>query len=167
VRGAPRGAGGGGPAREAGVDREQAADPAATPSLSYEELFARAGAAAGEWRALTLNLPNDASTPTVRIGVDQGNGGQPYLRHNVMLVAATGATESWQPFTSQTSAQQARSWIRFLHTGEALGVLGQTIAGLVSLTSVLMVWTGLALAYRRLIVPLLGKRETTRNAEAA
>jgi hypothetical protein len=32
---------------------------------------------------------------------------------------------------------------------------------------VLMVWTGLALAYRRLIVPLFGRRAATRNAEAA
>jgi len=29
---------------------------------------------------------------------------------------------------------------------KALGVIGQTIAGLVSLTSLVMVWTGLALA---------------------
>jgi uncharacterized iron-regulated membrane protein len=58
------------------------------------------------------------------------------------------------PFQSQSPGRQARSWLRFLHTAEALGPLGQTIAGLASLTSVIMVYTGLALAYRRQIVPL-------------
>jgi uncharacterized iron-regulated membrane protein len=122
---------------------------------------------AGEWRALTLNLPTDANNAAVRFGVDQGNGGQPQLRHNLTLDAATGATESWQPFSSQSTGQKARSWIRFLHTGEALGVVGQTIAGVVSLTSVLMVWTGLALAYRRLIAPLFARGAVRRNVEAA
>jgi uncharacterized iron-regulated membrane protein len=75
-----------------------------------------------------------------------------------VLDAATGAVQAWQPFSSQSTGQKARSWIRFLHTGEALGIVGQTIAGIVSLTSVLMVWTGLALAYRRLIVPLYARR---------
>jgi uncharacterized iron-regulated membrane protein len=74
---------------------------------------------------------------------------------------------SYAPFSSQTAGQKARSWIRFLHTGEALGLVGQTIAGLVSLTSVVMVWTGLALAYRRLLQPLWRRRRATTAPEAA
>ena len=70
----------------------------------------------------------------------------------------TGHVEQWQPFDSQSTGRQARSWIRFLHTVEALGIIGQTIAGLVSLTSLIMVWTGLTLAYRRLAAPPLRRR---------
>jgi len=51
--------------------------------------------------------------------------------------------------------------VRFLHTGEALGITGQTIAGLVSFTSLIMVWTGLALAWRRLVSPRLRKKRTS------
>ena len=40
-------------------------------------------------------------------------------------------------------------WLRWLHTGEALGVVGQTIAGLASLGAAVLVWTGLSLALRR------------------
>ena len=58
-------------------------------SVSYDQLFARAATEAGEWRTLTLNLPADASAATVRFGVDRGNGGQPQLRHNLTLDAAT------------------------------------------------------------------------------
>jgi uncharacterized iron-regulated membrane protein len=163
------GGGGGGPPRGGGQAEPAVAAPNGTAidRLGYDALIARA-AAHGDWRTLTLNLPSDSEAPTVRIGIDQGNGGQPYLRHNLTLDAATGAVQNWAPFSSQTTGQKARSWIRFLHTGEALGIVGQTIAGLVSLTSVLMVWTGLALAWRRLVQPLLRRKQpVTSTPEAA
>ena len=75
-----------------------------------------------------------------------------------MLDPKSGEIESWQPFASQSTGQKARIWIRFLHTGEALGLPGQTVAGLVSCTTILMVWTGLALAYRRLLQPVFRRR---------
>jgi uncharacterized iron-regulated membrane protein len=103
----------------------------------------------------------------VRIGIDEGNGGQPQLRHNLTLDAATGAVVAFAPFSSQTTGQKARSWIRFLHTGEALGIVGQTIAGLVSFTSLLMVWTGLTLAYRRLLQPLWRRKSAATAAPEA
>ena len=129
--------------------------------LGLDELFERA-AAHGDWRTLTLTLPTDASATTARFAIDAGNGGQPQLRHTLTLDTTTGAVVSYAPFSSQTRGQQARSWVRFLHTGEALGLVGQTIAGLVSLTSVIMVWTGIALAWRRLISPLLRRRPASR-----
>jgi uncharacterized iron-regulated membrane protein len=39
--------------------------------------------------------------------------------------------------------------MRFAHTGEVLGIPGQTIAGLVSAGGVVLVWTGIALTLRR------------------
>ena len=156
----PRSGGGGGQPRGQEAAPVVARNGTAIDRLGYDALLARA-AAHGEWRTLTLNIPSDPEAPTVRIGIDEGNGGQPYLRHNLTLDASTGAVEIWAPFSSQTTGQQARSWIRFLHTGEALGLVGQTIAGLVSFTSILMVWTGLALAYRRLLQPLWRRKTKT------
>lgn len=163
----PRQGGGGAP--RAGTDPADAVaipDGTAIDRLGYDALLARA-AARGEWRTLTLTIPADDSAPTVRIGIDEGNGGQPYLRHTLTLDASTGAVAAWAPFSSQTAGQKARSWVRFLHTGEALGLIGQTVAGLVSLTSVLMVWTGLALAWRRLVQPLLRRNPVKTTPEAA
>jgi uncharacterized iron-regulated membrane protein len=154
-RAAGAGGSGSGPAPSAPQTGVQ--DGPAIDRLGYDALLARA-AEQGDWRTLTLNIPTDAAAQTVRIGIDQGNGGQPYLRHTLTLDASTGAVAAWAPFSSQTTGQKARSWIRFLHTGEALGLIGQTIAGLVSFTSILMVWTGFALAYRRLVQPLLRRR---------
>ncbi len=44
--------------------------------------------------------------------------------------------------------------MRFAHTGEEYGVVGQTIAGLASLAACFLVYTGFALAWRRLVWPL-------------
>jgi uncharacterized iron-regulated membrane protein len=167
VRGGPGAPGrpGNAPAGGPRADGTETAAAAGVP-LSYDELLARAAAHAGQWRTLTLNVPSPDAAG-VRIGIDQGNGGQPQRRHTVTLDARTGDVQAWQPFSSQSTGQRARSWIRFLHTGEALGIVGQTVAGLVSFTSVLMVWTGLALAYRRLIAPFLARKTTARRASAA
>lgn len=122
-----------------------------------EALLAAASRQLDEWRRITMDWPVPPDGD-IRFTIDQGNGGQPQRRHTLVLERATGDVASWQPFASQTPARQARSWVRFLHTGEALGIAGQTIAGLVSLTSLVMVWTGLTLAYRRLIGAPLRKR---------
>jgi uncharacterized iron-regulated membrane protein len=42
-------------------------------------------------------------------------------------------------------------WMRFVHTGEYYGVLGQTIAGIASAAGILLVYTGFALALRRFV----------------
>lgn len=156
----PRPGGGGGPAGARPAPVAELPSGTVTMQLGYDALLARA-ADHGEWRTLTLNLPADPAAPTVRIAIDAGNGGQPQMRHTLTLDTATGDVVAYAPFSSQTTGQKARSWIRFLHTGEALGIVGQTIAGLVSLTSIIMVWTGLALAWRRLVVPLFRRREPT------
>ncbi len=149
VRGGPPG----------GAPRAAASEADAATRLGYDALFARA-AEHGPWQTLTLALPPGGAMHSARFTVDEGNGGQPQRRHTLTLDAATGAVQSWAPFASQPPGQRARIWIRFLHTGEALGVAGQTVAALVSLTSLVMVWTGLALAWRRLIVPLFRRAAT-------
>ncbi len=137
-----RGSSGSNASQEDSIDREP------VRSLPLDELMTRAVAEVDNWRMLTLTLP-EAGAETVTFSIDQGNGGQPQKRHSLELNASTGAVVNWQPFDSQSPGRQARSWVRFLHTGEALGVLGQTIAGLASFAGVILVWTGFALCYRR------------------
>jgi uncharacterized iron-regulated membrane protein len=52
-------------------------------------------------------------------------------------------------FHDLTLGRRIRNYMRFLHTGEALGIGGQTIAGIASAVGVVLVWTGLSLAIRR------------------
>ena len=125
----------------------QQAAPAGTP-LPYQELFDIAGSQVDDYRLLTMTIP-DALATMADFSIDQGNGGEPQKRHSVTLDAYNGSVVEWAPFNSQSAGRQARSWVRFLHTGEALGILGQTIAGLASLAGVLLTYTGLALCLRR------------------
>ncbi|MBN1237401.1 MAG: PepSY domain-containing protein [Gammaproteobacteria bacterium] len=160
-----RGRGRGGPPPGEGSDGEGAIGEAIVEQrLSLDDLLALAAMHVEDWNRITVQLPPDDATE-VGFTIDQGNGGQPQHRHTLVLDGATGKVEEWQPFDSQTPGRRARSIVRFLHTGEVLGIAGQTIAGLVSLTSVIMVWTGLALAWRRLIVPLFASRRNA-NLEA-
>lgn len=124
---------------------------------TLDALLGIAAAQIEGWREITLQLPESADD-AVSFAIDQGNGGQPQLRHALTLDGRSGELVAWEPFQSQPPSRQARRWVRFLHTGEALGLAGQTLAGIVSFTSIIMVYTGLALAYRRLIVPLFKRR---------
>jgi sulfite reductase (NADPH) flavoprotein alpha-component len=65
------------------------------------------------------------------------------------LNRATGNVVKWEPYSDNSTGRKLRSWFRGLHTGEALGFFGQTIAGLASLGGCFLVWTGFAMAWRR------------------
>ena len=117
-------------------------------ALSVDELFSAAEQYGDGWQTIRLALPEVDSRHAV-FTIDEGNGGEPQKRHTLTLDRVTGDTVTWAPFASQSTGYKARRWIRFLHTGEALGIGGQTLAGLAAISAAIMVWTGLALALRR------------------
>lgn len=61
----------------------------------------------------------------------------------------TGAVLRNEDFSSQSAGRRLRTWTRFLHTGQALGWGGQLVAGLACLGGCLLVYTGVALSWRR------------------
>ena len=67
----------------------------------------------------------------------------------VTLNPFTGDLLRTESFADLSAGRQIRSWTRFLHTGEALGLGGQFIAGLASLGGCFLAYTGFALAWRR------------------
>ena len=109
------------------------------------------------WNSIAVIMPEKGSE-TVSFEVDTGSGRQPHKRSTVMLDIYTGEVVGFSDFADRPPATRAISWNRYLHTGEWFGFMGQTVAGLVSLASLFMVWTGFALAWRRLIVPLYRRR---------
>ncbi len=81
--------------------------------------------------------------------IDKGDGGQPHLRSTLTLDGRTGEVTRYETFADLTLGRRIRNTMRFAHTGEALGIPGQTIAGIVSAGGAVLVWTGLSLALRR------------------
>jgi uncharacterized iron-regulated membrane protein len=110
-----------------------------------------------EWRTISFSIPEGAGTP-VRVRIDQGWGGQPTKRHTAHFDAVTGEELSWESFGDQSPGRRLRTFLRFAHTGEYFGPAGQTLAGLASLSAVVLVWSGLALAWRRLVLRPLRRR---------
>ena len=113
-----------------------------------DSLVPRAERRVPGWRTIALTLPT-SDTARVAFTIDAGTGGEPQKRAQLAFDRATGEERRWEPFASQTPGRRVRSVLRFAHTGEVLGVVGQTIAGLVSLGAALLAWTGLALSLRR------------------
>lgn len=112
--------------------------------------WTRAEQQVSDWQSISLQLPNTAAAP-LTFNIDSGTGGQPQKRAQLVLDRTTGEVVRWEPFSTYTRGRQLRSILRFAHTGEVVGIAGQTIAGLVSAGGAVLVFTGLALATRRFL----------------
>ncbi len=135
--------------------------------ISFEGLnqrWDRAAQFSPGWQSLSLRLPAQADAP-LPFTIDHGMGGQPQKRATLTLDRKTGEVTRWEGFSGFTPGRQLRSILRFAHTGEVLGFIGQTIAGLVSLGACFLVYTGLALSWRRFWA--WRDRRTRRAAENA
>ncbi len=154
--GGPGGPFGGGPN---GLNQATASTEVQTPLQTIDAMlqFALADASSAGWQRVTLSLPA-ASDKTMRIEIDQGNGAQAQKRHTLILDRNTGAIKQVREFSDTPRAQRLRGIARFLHTGEILGFWGQTLAAIASIAAMLLVWTGLSLAYRRLLQPLFNRK---------
>ena len=62
---------------------------------------------------------------------------------------ATAQVISRDGFDKLTPGNQARQFVRWLHTGEAGGAWGQTLSALAATATIVLVYTGFALAWRR------------------
>ena len=125
------------------------ADAAAGPTLrNLDALWARAEAQVPDWQSISFRTPASRAAPAI-FTIDRGNGGQPYLRSTLTLDQYSTRIVRHETFSDLSLGRRIRTTMRFAHTGEVLGVTGQTIAGTVSAGGAVLVWTGLALAWRR------------------
>ena len=161
-RGGPPG-GAGGPAGGPGASGApgSSADAAATVTrASLQQLFDTATLQVPDWQRVTL--PLSARGPRVDVAVEMKSEERRAPRRTVVLDAADARVIEVQgangPAAPVSAGQKARTWFRFAHTGEQYGFIGQTIAGLASLAACFLVYTGLALAWRRLILPAFRRR---------
>ncbi len=144
----------GGPGRNGGPGRGPALAAgeqlrAEVPGAALEVLVAKAQAQMPEWKTISVAIPS-GNAPRVVLTLDAGDGGQPHKRATLTVNRRTGEVERWEPYASQSAGRRARTWLRFAHTGEVYGLVGQTVAGIVTAGGAVLVWTGIALALRRL-----------------
>jgi len=108
--------------------------------------FATVKSASPDWQSIQLQLP---FAKTASFSVADSHRGRPDLRRTVTVDLATSEIVKSEGLSDLGPGRQARTWIRWLHTGEAGGIPGQTIAGLAAMASAVLVWTGFSLSFRR------------------
>jgi len=150
----------GGPPGGGSPQRARSLEGGSTTRATLDQLLITTRAQLPDWQRMTLPIaPLSAS---IDIAVELPGEGVRPPRRTLTLSAADASVVKLSPppaeaAARQTPGQRARSWVRFAHTGEQYGVLGQTIAAVASLLACVLVYTGLALAWRRL-VPRTDKR---------
>jgi uncharacterized iron-regulated membrane protein len=160
--GAASGAGRAGGAR---LDTPAPVPASAASRSEVDALVDRAMVHRNDWAIVTLRVPASASDPAV-FTIDRGDAGQPNLR-GTLTMSAAGTAEKWEDFSALTPGRRLRTVLRFAHTGEVWGLTGQTIAGLASAGGAVLVYTGLALATRRLRAWLTRRRPRYRRSATA
>ena len=99
------------------------------------------------WKSISVRLPfaKDAAVFTI----DENKYANKFGRSTLTLNAKTGEISKWESYGEQSSGRQLRSWIRYTHTGESFGIIGQIIGFLACIGGAVLVYTGLALSWRR------------------
>lgn len=122
--------------------------PAGPGPIGLDAAFTAGATLIPGWDSVALRLPGKPGEP-LNVSITEPADFPPVPRSQLRLDAATGETLKWEPASAAGRGRRWRALARFLHTGEALGVPGRVAAGLASAAAVLLVWTGLALAWRR------------------
>jgi len=150
--------------------------PPGSKPLGLEALFAAAQREFPKWEQITYRTGGgrggrrgERRTETASVTTNEAiDPGQPvtlsvktksqwpwFSTKQITLDPFTGSILQREEFSDQNLGRKVRSWTRFLHTGEAFGVFGKTVAAIASAGALILVWTGFALSWRRFV----GRRE--------
>ena len=122
--------------------------------VPYDALFQQAkihaiNNGAADWYSMWLELGDKKHE--ARFYIDTSIGNRQEYAYSLFLDTRTGDAIKTLKKSDWTRGDQAWGTSRFLHTGEYFGFLGQTLAGLASLLACFLVYTGIVLAWKRLI----------------
>lgn len=128
--------------------------PPDMPVLDAEVLLTKATAALPGWSSATWQREGrgppapEGKRKAVQVTVLVGDA-LPEGRHVFSFDPFSGAELQHEAWAQASPGRRARGVLRFLHTGQLFGVPGQALACLASLGTLVLVWTGLALSWRR------------------
>jgi len=130
---------------------------------TYEKLFSVAKQhavdnGANDWHSMWLEFGREVGN--TRFYIDRTLGNNYDMAYALYLDNDTAEVVRVKRGSDWSNGDQAWGVVRFVHTGEYFGLIGQTIAGLSSLAACILVYTGFTLSWRRLIQPLKRKRKS-------
>lgn len=128
----------------------------AQPPTFMDAVEVAAASLAG-WEEIELTIPSARMTE-ITLDVRRSHPGRPQHSVELGLDRTTGEVTEWETFADLSDERRAQQFLRYAHTGEYWGVVGQTLAALFSFVIVLMAWTGGALAVSRLKRAMAARR---------
>ncbi|MEQ1642385.1 MAG: PepSY-associated TM helix domain-containing protein [Pyrinomonadaceae bacterium] len=117
------------------------------------------------WKSISVRMP---IAKEATFTIDEAKDWNIFGRATLTLDAASTAVVKWEPYADKIAASLVRSWMRFTHTGESFGLIGQFIGFVACIGGAVLVYSGFALAFRRL-AKFVRKRRNARqqiNAES-
>jgi flavodoxin len=118
------------------------------PLASFDAFLARAEQQAPGWIMMMMRLPPRGDGP-ITVSIQEPTAPHIFARSQLQLNRSTAEIVKSEPYAAASTGRKLRIWVRGVHTGEALGFAGQTVAGMASLGGCFLVWTGFAMAWRR------------------
>ena len=145
------GGGGGRGSSPNGGPRQEGSAPGVPEAVvnSIDAGLARVDQDFAGWKTIAVRVPNGPDA-ALSFNVDRGSTGQPQHRSTLTFDRKTGEVAKIETFADQNLGRRTRSWLRYIHTGEYYGVVGQAVAGIASFAGVMLVGTGFALSLQRL-----------------
>ena len=122
------------------------ADVDAEPAADVDRLWETASAFPSSWKSISMRLP---VAKEAVFTIDEGRSWNIFGRSTLTLDPSNAQVAKWEPYSEQNSGRQLRSWMRFTHTGETGGLVGQFIAFVACIGGAFLVCTGFSLALRR------------------
>jgi uncharacterized iron-regulated membrane protein len=111
--------------------------------------FALAKGGMPDWTLIVVRLPARPGAP-VTLAVTDSAARSPFGRSSLTVrITSDAAVGNWERFSGFATGRKLRNAARWTHTGEILSWPGQIVAGLASLGGAFLVYTGLALSWRR------------------
>ncbi|MGE4170211.1 MAG: PepSY-associated TM helix domain-containing protein [Candidatus Margulisiibacteriota bacterium] len=98
------------------------------------------------WKSITVRMGRGPLTVFV-----EETTNSPFPKRSKLTLKPSGEVLRWEPASSQNRSQRLMVVSRYLHTGEAGGLVGETLAFLAALAAVVLVWTGFVMAWQRFL----------------
>lgn len=129
----------------------EAPEPGAEP-VSFETLLSTVTAKEPGWHVVSVRVDRggkESKGQSASATVREENPWPPFVAKQFALNPFTADVLKVDTYEDMSAGRKWRTWLRFLHTGEALGPAGQAVAGTASLGGVFLVYTGISLSVRR------------------
>lgn len=130
------------------ADKPKKEETAKALMADLNQFYAQTIRQVKEWKSMTIRMPQKDGGP-VTVMIQEKSAFGPLKRSQLTFDGSTAEIKKSELFGDQNMGRQLRLWARYTHTGETGGVVGQTIAFIASLGAVVLVWTGMAMAWNR------------------